>query len=519
MKRSILYTLFILNASLSFATSDNKNTPIQKDGKTDQLSHPSANKKVTENPNTNDYSDNFKSSPSKEEGSKAIKINSNGAKTEKGFRENKIQAAFANISKLIQQAKKYFSSLVENTKSPLIRSLLIIMLGLLMSLTPCLYPMIPITLGVLQATASKSLFTNFLLALCYTLGMAITFATMGLLAATGSAQFGSLLAHPAFVIPFVLFLGYLAGAMIGFYDMYIPRFMQPRAGYSANGSFLSAFMFGIFSGSVASPCLSPGLVLLLSIVTTLNNMVLGFTYLFLFGVGIGIPLLIVGTFSQSLNALPKAGNWMVEVKRLFGFMLISMCFHYLEAIMSWAVLSWLLVATFLIGAIFFIQITKSSHHWLLRAYRYSVAFILAASAFGVIAYRFSIIEERVDTVQFPATWYTHYADARTAAQQKGTYLLVDFSTAGCSACDAIARTILTNPALIDDVPVTPVYINCSYGKDHCENLQDTFNVFGYPTIILLDPATETVIKRWSSELLDYSYQEFIDHVRQLVNNN
>lgn len=426
-------------------------------------------------------------------------------------------ASVAWLGSTIQKAKSYFSSLVESTKSPLIRSLLIIMLGLLMSLTPCLYPMIPITLGVLQTTASKSLFTNFLLALCYTFGMAMTFATLGLLAATGGAQFGSLLAHPVFVILFVLFLAYLAGSMIGLYDMYIPRFMHPQSKVSANGSFLSAFIFGIFSGSVASPCLSPGLVLLLSIVTTLNSMLLGFVYLFLFGVGIGIPLLIVGTFSQSLNMLPKAGNWMVEVKRLFGLMLISMCFHYLAAIIDWSVLVWLLCAVLLIGAYFFISIIKPSQHVGLRIYRYSMAFGLGLAALGIAAYHISYGGETPQTqVTFPEAWYSQYQEAKAAAQSKGTYLLIDFSTTSCSACEIIARTILTKPKLTEDLPITPVYINCSYGQDECNQLQRQFNVIGYPTIILLDPATETVIKKWSGELIDVSYDAFVAQVKELI---
>src|SRR5579872_5316108 len=206
------------------------------------------------------------------------------------------------------------SSLVQNTDSLALRLLLVMLLGLLMSLTPCIYPMIPITAGILQSRGSTSVARNFGVALAYTMGIATTFACLGLLAAFTGQIFGCFLNSPIVILLIVAVLIYLAFSMFGFYDMYVPKALRGGNQSVQGGSIASAFAFGAVSGSVASPCLSPGLMLLLSIVTTLGSKWLGFLLLFSFGIGLSLPLLLVGTFSTSLNMLPRAGMWMLENK-------------------------------------------------------------------------------------------------------------------------------------------------------------------------------------------------------------
>lgn len=161
----------------------------------------------------------------------------------------------------------YISTLVQTTESTSLRLILVAALGMLLSLTPCIYPMIPITVGILQSQGSRSIARNFCLALSYTMGIASTFALLGLLAAYTGLLFGSFMTKPLVIIPLVALLVYLAGSMMGFYEMYTPRLLQ-NGSSSGGGSLVSAFLFGAASGTVASPCLSPGLILLLTIVTS-----------------------------------------------------------------------------------------------------------------------------------------------------------------------------------------------------------------------------------------------------------
>lgn len=239
------------------------------------------------------------------------------------------------VSVTISHAQGTLSSLFAQTGSPLLRLLAALLLGIMLSLTPCIYPMIPITIGVLQASGSTSGFHNFLLALFYTLGISLTFALLGLIAALGSCVFGELQGSPFILLPLSALLLYFGLVMFDIFQMPIPSWLQSKNSRIKGGSKRSAFIFGAISGTVASPCLSPGLILILNYVghltaVSITGYLEGFLLLFIFGIGSSLPLLIIGTFSGSLNLLPKAGAWMIEVKKLVGIMLISMALYHLS---------------------------------------------------------------------------------------------------------------------------------------------------------------------------------------------
>jgi thiol:disulfide interchange protein DsbD len=243
--------------------------------------------------------------------------------------------------------------------------------GILVSFTPCVYPMIPITVGILQSQARQSLTFNLFSALSYVCGIAVTYASLGYISATSSIIFGRWLASPWFIGLVILFFIYLAFSMFGFYDMYIPRFMQQGVGGGASGSdnakqkkgsLLHSFLFGVISGTVASPCLTPALAILLGIVAKEANPLLGFSMLFAFSLGMGILLILVGTFSSTLTLLPRAGEWMEHIKTVFGFMMFGVCVYFLQPLIS-ARLSLQLYASVLIIAALYYFIGPKKAGW------------------------------------------------------------------------------------------------------------------------------------------------------------
>ncbi len=210
--------------------------------------------------------------------------------------------------------------------------------GLLTSFLPCIYPMIPITASILQTQQSSSLLHNFLLSISYVLGVATIYATLGYASATMGILFGSWVASPWFALFLVLFFLYFAFSMFGFYEIYIPRFLQNRGAIQTEGSLIKCYLFGLISGTIASPCLAPPLAALISIVATLGKPVIGFLTLFMFSLGLGLPLVIIGTFSGSLALLPHAGEWMIEMKRVLGFILLGTCAYFLHGILpDWTI--------------------------------------------------------------------------------------------------------------------------------------------------------------------------------------
>ncbi|MBD3231757.1 hypothetical protein GF322_03785 [Candidatus Dependentiae bacterium] len=206
--------------------------------------------------------------------------------------------------------------------------------GLLASLTPCIYPMVPIILGVLQTQQYKSFIKNFLLSCSYVLGMSLVYATLGYIAAKSAILFGQWLNNLWIILIVILFLLYLAFSMFGFYEIKIPKIFIKRLDLKVGGSIFYSFIFGMISGTVVSPCLTPALVFVLGLVTKTANPILGFLSLWFFALGMGVLLILIGTFSTVINFLPRAGFWMIEIKKIFGFIMLAMCIYFLQPFFS-----------------------------------------------------------------------------------------------------------------------------------------------------------------------------------------
>ena len=402
-------------------------------------------------------------------------------------------------------------TLFTETESWWIRLLLALLLGFILSLTPCIYPMIPITVGILQSQGSKSISRNFFIALTYVLGIATTFATLGTAAALSGKMFGSIMRNPIVIITIVAFLAYLAGSMIGLYDLYTPRFMQSSNNRNVKkGSFLSIFLFGAASGTVASPCLSPGLVLLLSMVTAIGNTALGFILLFFFGIGLGIPLLVIGTFSGSLRVLPRAGMWMVDVKQFFGFFMLATCLYFLAGIIPAYIIGCLAVLlSFAIGIFYFINANKTS------GMSRFIKNLLGIAAIALSVYLAFEAYKQID-IYFSGTkqadiWMHDYKEAFTLAQAENKKMFIDISAPYCSICKAIDKKLFANGRVQEKLSkFITVKIEDIEADETTLALQKQFAVIGAPTILVYDPAHNKELQRWGGELYELSPDEFIE---------
>lgn len=222
----------------------------------------------------------------------------------------------------------------QNNGSPWYLIILAFFAGILVSFTPCVYPMIPITAGILNAQASQSLWYNLLSALTYISGIALVYATLGYLSATSTLMFGSWLSNPIMIIFIIAIFIYLAGTMFGWYELHLPSFLTKRDNVQTKGSLAHSFVYGLISGTVATPCLTPPLAMLLGIVAKQGNPLLGFVTLFSFSLGMGMLLLLIGTFSSTLTLLPHTGVWMELIKTVFGFFIIAACVHLAEPFLA-----------------------------------------------------------------------------------------------------------------------------------------------------------------------------------------
>jgi thiol:disulfide interchange protein DsbD len=214
--------------------------------------------------------------------------------------------------------------------------LLVFLAGILTSFTPCIFPMIPITLSVLGHDVEKNSRTeNFLRSLFYVHGIAFTYSTLGVIAALTGSLFGNALSNKYVLSGMVILFVVMALSMWGVFELQMPRWVRKKLGRSQNSkseSYLSLFVMGLIAGVVASPCVGPVLVSILSYVSTTKNVFLGFTLLFTYAMGLGLIFIIIGLFSQVLKFLPRSGHWMNRVKFVMGLLMLGVAVYYLNFI-------------------------------------------------------------------------------------------------------------------------------------------------------------------------------------------
>ena len=206
--------------------------------------------------------------------------------------------------------------------------------GLLMSLSPCIYPMIPITLAVIGTQSQeKGALHGLGLSVTYALGMALVYAIVGALSALVFSGITAFMQSPYVVGPIALLFIVLAFGMFGAYELQAPQTMRDKLSGPGGGSragLLGVFVMGMVAGLVASPCVGPFLLALLTWVGTTGDPVLGFVSLFTFGIGMSMLLIGVGTFPALLGQLPQAGGWMENVNKGMGLLLIAMAFYFVR---------------------------------------------------------------------------------------------------------------------------------------------------------------------------------------------
>ncbi len=198
--------------------------------------------------------------------------------------------------------------------------------GLLASLTPCIYPMIPITVGYIgSSNIGGSRFRAFILAAVYVTGIAVTYAAMGIFAALSGRLFGEFNSSPWSFLLVGNIIMLLGLSMLDVFSL--PMFVPKESGNKTG--LLPTFALGLSSGLVAGPCTAPVLGVLLAYVASTGNAMLGAGLLFVFAFGMGILLIVVGTFSGLMAALPRSGSWMVNIKKGIGWLMIALAEYFL----------------------------------------------------------------------------------------------------------------------------------------------------------------------------------------------
>ncbi len=199
--------------------------------------------------------------------------------------------------------------------------------GLLTSLTPCVYPLIPITVGVFGARQAESKGRALVLTSAYVVGMGVVFSALGVFAALSGRAFGSMLGNSWVVVGLAVFMVVLATSMFGAFELALPSSLATKLNGVGGGGLIGALLMGSVAGFLAAPCTGPVLTGVLAWVSQTQDPVLGGLLLFVYALGIGVPFFLIGVFTVRL---PKSGVWMEWVKSVFGIALLGLAISYLR---------------------------------------------------------------------------------------------------------------------------------------------------------------------------------------------
>ena len=400
--------------------------------------------------------------------------------------------------------------------------------GLLLSFTPCVFPMYPILTGIIvgqgKALTTKKAFT---LSFFYVQGMAVTYTLLGIVVALAGAQFQAVFQHPFVLIALSILFVFLALSMFGLFNLALPTSWQNKLNNISNkqkgGSIAGVVMMGVISGLVASPCTTAPLTGALLYISQTGDVVLGASALYALSLGMGLPLLILGSSGGKL--LPKAGAWMNIIKNVFGLLLLAVPIFLLERFIP-EVASQALWALLFLSASSYFYVTNINGH--ARGFWFgarSLVIFLMLFVGANMAYQLVAPNQNASTVESNTTQEVqHFTQVKTLAElhaaitqanSQGKTVMLDLYADWCIACkefekytfyDANVQKSLANSVLLQ-IDLTDTGTN-----DNVE-LMEHFNVFGLPSILFFNLQGEELSQQRITGFMEAD--EFSVHVKAI----
>ena len=375
--------------------------------------------------------------------------------------------------------------------------------GLLLSFTPCVFPMYPILTGIIVGAGDKITTKKaFTLSFFYVQGMAVTYTLLGIVVALAGAQFQAIFQHPYVLIAMSALFIFLALSMFGVFNLALPANLQTKLNNLSNkqqgGSVTGVIIMGVISGLVASPCTTAPLTGALLYISQTGDVVLGASALYALSLGMGLPLLILGSSGGKL--LPKAGNWMNIIKNIFGLLLLAVPIFLLERFIP-EVASQALWALLVLGsASYFYVVNQNSVQNTPKGFAFglrSLLIFLMMFVGATMAYQLFVPNAKHVTATNSSEQVQHFRqittlqalqDAVQQANNEGKTVMLDLYADWCVACKEFEQYTFPDPRVQQALANSVLLQIDLTDTGSAENiaLMEHFNVFGLPSILFFD---------------------------------
>jgi len=412
--------------------------------------------------------------------------------------------------KKVEMAKKVISSQQDEVESLFAHHNLFWLVlgfygfGLLLAFTPCVLPMVPVLSGIIVGQGKTSTRQAFLLSLSYVLSMALTYALIGVLFAAIGQNLQASLQTPLAIGLFILVFVLLSLSMFGFYDLKIPASIQQRLNKLSqksrkNSAYLGAAIMGILATLILSPCVTAPLVGALSYIANTGDMFLGGLSLFTLGLGMGTPLLIIGTGAGAL--LPQAGNWMNTIKGLFGVMLLAVALYLASRILPSEVTMLGAAALLIIPSLYLGALSDTPKSKMGIFFKglgvmllvYGVLILIGLSLGHQDPFKPMMFDGSVATSSSQQQSNTkitvdNLEDVQKAMKSaKGKVVFLDFYANWCSSCKLMEKTLFKEKEVLARLAnVQWIVADVTNNSDANIKLEKHFDVVAPPSFIFFD---------------------------------